>query len=303
MSLSFIANLGIVDCKHDKLHVHVYHEGQGKKGGNNVASLIVKTLKMFDWIDKDFHLNIIFDNCPGQNKNNIVLRLVPYFVETGMFKKVDFIFLIVGHTKNNADRLFNTMKKRYRVSNVYTMNMLLTELRSENIIPIKVDDGDMRDYDKMLGNYYKRYPAIEEFHIFACLSADKGTRHFNVKITQADTPGAKSITFNAIKQGFKGRENYPRTKKGLIRAIANRKDSIRNDEPEIIPPPGINPYKQVELFTKYRDLLDEDSKDITCPRPSKEVWALVKDEKEMNKKRKLDKKKIQIELLEKMASL
>ena len=49
-----IFNLGMVDHAHDygngnynaHLHAHVYHEGVGKKGANNVASLIMKTLKL-----------------------------------------------------------------------------------------------------------------------------------------------------------------------------------------------------------------------------------------------------------------
>ena len=37
-------------------------------------------------------LNSIFDNCSGQNKNNTVLKLVPYLVEMKMFKKVIISF-------------------------------------------------------------------------------------------------------------------------------------------------------------------------------------------------------------------
>ena len=81
--------LGIVDTahnissSHDHLYAHVYDEGQGAKGGNNVASLIMKTLKMLGWLDDPQiqELSIVFDNCTGQNKNNYVLRLIPYLVE------------------------------------------------------------------------------------------------------------------------------------------------------------------------------------------------------------------------------
>ena len=39
-----VANLGVVNCCDDVMQVHVYHEGDGKKGGNAVASLIMKSL-------------------------------------------------------------------------------------------------------------------------------------------------------------------------------------------------------------------------------------------------------------------
>jgi hypothetical protein len=96
----------------------VYHEGVGKKGANNVASLIVKTLQQLNLLREDSaggELNIIFDNCSGQNKNNTVLRLAGWLNAMKYFDTVNFIFLVVGHTKNAADRLFNLLKSEYRL--------------------------------------------------------------------------------------------------------------------------------------------------------------------------------------------
>ena len=77
------------------LHAHVYHEGVGKKGANNVASLLIKTFKYLKWMREDEtaeKVTMIFDNCTGQNKNNCVLKLVGYLVELGYFKRVKFLF-------------------------------------------------------------------------------------------------------------------------------------------------------------------------------------------------------------------
>ncbi len=100
----------------DHMHCHVYQEGIASKGPNNVASLILKTLADSNIIrdnEKRGELNIIFDNCARQNKNNTVLRLIPYLVELGYFKAVNFVFLVVGHAKNSADMLFNVLKTIY----------------------------------------------------------------------------------------------------------------------------------------------------------------------------------------------
>ncbi len=51
-SLLTVFNLGVVNHAHtyndgrvsEHMHAHLYHEGVGKKGTNNVASLILKTL-------------------------------------------------------------------------------------------------------------------------------------------------------------------------------------------------------------------------------------------------------------------
>ncbi len=81
------------ECNH--LHAHVYHEGVGKKGANNVASLIIKMLKLLELLDKSCargELSIIFDNCTGQKKNNTVLKLLVWLTKMGYFKEVNFVF-------------------------------------------------------------------------------------------------------------------------------------------------------------------------------------------------------------------
>ncbi len=66
-----IHNLGIVDHAHvyddgrvmEHMHCHVYHEGVGKKGANNVALLIMKTLRGLNLLREDLvggELNIVF---------------------------------------------------------------------------------------------------------------------------------------------------------------------------------------------------------------------------------------------------
>ncbi len=95
------------------MHIHMYTDAVGKKGANNVASLIMKTLRLLNLLKEHTigrELNIIFDNCCGQNKNNTVLRLVAWLAQLGHVHEVNFIFLVVGHTKNAADRLFNSLK-------------------------------------------------------------------------------------------------------------------------------------------------------------------------------------------------
>ena len=113
------------------MHCHVYHKGVGKKGANNVSSLIMKTLRGLNLLRKDSvggELNIVFDNCSGQNKNNTVLKLVAWLMAMGYFKSVQFIFLVVGHTKNAADRLFNSLKHEYLNQNLFMFDELVRAL-------------------------------------------------------------------------------------------------------------------------------------------------------------------------------
>ena len=69
-----VYNLGMVDHAHvynngrisEHMHCHVYNKAVAKKGANNVASLIVKTLRRLNLLREDSaggELNINFDNC------------------------------------------------------------------------------------------------------------------------------------------------------------------------------------------------------------------------------------------------
>jgi hypothetical protein len=135
----------------------------------------MKTLRQLNILQDDCRgkeLNVVFDNCcPGQNKNHHVLWLVPYLVEMGYFHCVlNFIFLVVGHTKNAADRRFNNLKMLYRKSNVCTFNQLMEVCgKSPHVTVVQVVDGDFKDYDNFLGLFYgKRIAAVTKPHIFSC---------------------------------------------------------------------------------------------------------------------------------------
>ena len=82
------------------------------------------------------YLSIFCDNCSGQNKNNTVLRMAAYLVECGYFKEVEVVFLIVGHTKNACDWLFNTMKVFYRNQNVMSFSQLTPILNKSRLIQV-----------------------------------------------------------------------------------------------------------------------------------------------------------------------
>ena len=122
--------LGIVDCnsKKDHLHAYIYTEAEGGKGGNLVASLLMKYLLDRGLLDgrQRYKLTIILDNCTGQNKNKMVLRLAPYLKMKNHFEHVSILFLVASHTKNTADRLFNLLKKDYICHNVFSLTELIT---------------------------------------------------------------------------------------------------------------------------------------------------------------------------------
>jgi hypothetical protein len=136
-----VYNLGVVNHAHvyndrwfsEHLHCHVYTKGVGKKGANNVALLIMKTLQKLNLLCKDSvggKLNIIFDNCSSQKKNNTVLKLPAWLMAMRYFKEIHFIFLVVSHTKNVADLLFNLLKQDYWKQSLFTLTSWCESIRT-----------------------------------------------------------------------------------------------------------------------------------------------------------------------------
>ena len=271
-----VYNLGMVDHAHryndgrvaEHLHCHVYHEGVGKKGATNVASLIMKTLRELQLLREDAvggELNIIFDNCSGQNKNNTVLKLALWIMAMGYFKSVQFIFLVVGHTKNAADRLFNLLKEDYRRRNLFTFDQLATALdQSPSVTIHRTVANDFLDYDSLLdGIYRKLVSIIKQNHIFACVDDDG----FEMRYRESNLREHQELIVRPRKKHWKD---------------ADRTELIEYAEQVLKPIPcvGLNPYKMVEMYKNYRPVVPvEYHPDVLYENPSPEVWSKVKVEK------------------------
>ena len=66
-------------------------------------------------------LNIIINNCVGQNKNCMVICTTPYMIDGGVFESENLKFHQRSH-QNACNRMFNhVMKKNYSKRNmIYT---------------------------------------------------------------------------------------------------------------------------------------------------------------------------------------
>jgi len=268
-----VYNLGMVNHAHEyedgtikeHMYAHVYHEGVGKKGANNVASLIVKTLRRLYLLQDDSvggELNIIFDNCSGQNKNNTVLKLAMLLKAAGYFTSVNFIFLIVGHTKNAADRLFNSLKHEYRKKNLYTMEDLIRSLDvSNSVTVIPTVPEDFNNYDAFCKDLFRDLTSkVKQNHIFAC------SEHDRMSLRES----------NMVEHKI---SNHKCSKKGRLTSAAELKRQL-SDNLTKVECVGINPYKQVEMHFKYGPQVPEDKrKDLLYCEPDSKVMSLVKVER------------------------
>ena len=164
---------GIVDTCDDTLHAKVYGEDVAGKGGNCVASMIMEHVQSQlvptpgeANVEPIKELNLVMDNCGGQNKNRHVLRLLTVLVKRQIVKRVNAIFLVKGHTKNPCDRMFNLLKKDTREDNIYTPAMLFEALNRQDGVTAKLFDSFF-DWDDWETRYMRKsIPAIKSFHLF-----------------------------------------------------------------------------------------------------------------------------------------
>ena len=211
-------------------------------------------------------LTICFDNCTGQNKNNTVMKLMVWLCEMGYFKKISFIFLVVGHTKNSCDRHFNLQKKGYRKGNIFVMDELLTVLDESPYVTVhEAKEEDFFDWDEYLSLFYSDFvKKIKQNHIFSCTHGayDKNKTKLIVDLRKSDLPEHEIVQHNAIKRGFFGRFDFPEGKKTKLQvAVAARPLIMRRalkEKLKIIECPGLNIYKQLELYKHYKPIIPQE---------------------------------------------
>jgi hypothetical protein len=228
----------------------------------------MKMLQKLNLLHKDSvcgELNIIFDNCSSQNKNNTVLKLPAWLMAMGYFKEIHFIFLMVGHAKNAADRRFNLLKQEYWKQNLFTFDKLVRTLDKLLLLPIHPTVAkDFLNYSKLLDSL--NWPLsgnIKTNHIFSC--TDNGTQ---ITIRQSNLDEHQEYVLNLCKRGTWDKV----TQNQLI----EHADKVLKP----IQCVGLNPYKIVEMFKNYRPNVPiEYHSDLMHAEPSEEVWLKGKVEK------------------------
>jgi hypothetical protein len=103
--------------------------------------------------------------------------MAAWIKQMGYFKKVNFAFLVVGHTKNAADSLFNSLKHEYRKRNLFTRQELfetLNVLDSMMVVPTILED--FLDYDVLMDDVYRDLAGmVQQNHMFSCHDDNEDT--------------------------------------------------------------------------------------------------------------------------------
>ncbi len=180
----------------------------------------------------------------------------------GYFKEILFIFLVIGHTKNAADRLLNLLKQDYQKRNLFMFDKLVRTLDKLLLLTIHPTVAeDFLNYSKLLGSlYWLLMGNIKTNHIFSC--TDNGMQ---ITIQQSNLKEHQEYVLDLWKRG---------TWNGVTWAqLIEHADKVLKP----IQCVGLNPYKIVEMYKNYRPNVPvEYHSDVMYVEPSEEVWLKVK---------------------------
>lgn len=230
---------GVVDCstKPTQMAAHTYFEMDGKKGGNNVASMMWNELERQGLTTGPTvpEIVMVFDNCAGQNKNRHVLRLLSIMVARKMTKLARCSFLVKGHTKNDCDRMYNQMKQRYRSANCYTPDdmCVFIDTSSDDITLVRV--GGFSDWDTYEDKYIYRPELFLQYHVFTVTAVKPNVLQCQEAI---DRP---IVELKMVKQEFHG-TNWADTLLTELRPLAA---------------PGLRDIKWKTMYDQWRKYIPE----------------------------------------------
>ena len=281
----FVFGIADVTVQPTHLYAYCYDEGTGKKGANNVASLLMHHLKSQQILKEDENgnpimgkcLTIAADNCTGQNKNNTVLALAAFLCEKGYFGEVEILFYVRGHTKNACDRLFNLLKIEFHNKDIFTFkfkeesdNLLNVLDCCEDVTVVEATKDMFRDWDNYTNKLYRPLNKVLINHVFRVTHGEQGKSKTTMITKEDDAIGTEA-------------EHRQELAKRMTEA---RRLEILSQEPAELEPPGIREIKQVDLYRKWGKLVPEQFRDVTCPAVSREMIERVTKARKANKKNK-----------------
>ncbi|XP_062606259.1 uncharacterized protein LOC134268076 isoform X1 [Saccostrea cucullata] len=246
-----------------KCHVFgICSEGSGKqtfylideasnpgKGANSVTSMVHHYFDKFGHGETD--IKVHFDNCTGQNKNNVVLWYGLWRVLTGLHRTIEYSMMVAGHTKFEPDWHFGVWKVHWRNTYAETISQVAesvrTSSRSGHNIPQVVGDGEdpvlFYEWKNYLQVYFKPLKYLTRYHHFFMDSENPGI------ITCRENASSEPVTFMLLKS----------------------KSKVPN--PGVLPSPsvikGLEPARQWYLYDHIREhCYSETAKECICPKPT-----------------------------------
>ena len=136
-----------------------------RKGMNNIASRLLCFLNdkgyyfhLYGKNHKMPEIDILVDNCGGQNNNNLMIRFLN-IIKGGRFFGTDTShFYIKSHTNNYCGRVFKSLKVLYQKQNVFIFEKCCGIFNTRNNVEvIQLFHEKLFDLESLLNYIYDRH--------------------------------------------------------------------------------------------------------------------------------------------------
>lgn len=152
-------NLTVYELQTGRGLCYTWHEGEGNRGANDIASCIVKYLQRID--DEGYnHVVMYSDTCGGQNRNKIFSAAMVHFLSVSKnISKIEHKYFESGHSQMECDSMHSAIEKAYKNKQVdlpcgfiehmkqarRSRNYIVEELSHENFLDFKsLNDAAMK---------------------------------------------------------------------------------------------------------------------------------------------------------------
>ncbi len=181
------------------------------------------------------------------------MQYLAWRVLSGLNKKIEISFMMVGHTKFAPDWAFGLLKQRFRKSVVGCLDdmvRVVNESASVNVAQLVGSES---------GNtFVRQYNWSDYFHKFYKRQAFDGIKSFHHLKFDQTRPG--KVMVREVSDGEEKELTV------LAKPHLHWKPDP-NDLPQEIHPPGLSRERRQYLFDKIREFCPEESRDKVCPNP------------------------------------
>ena len=238
---------GIYSALENTMMCYTYDEREAGKGANEVISFLHNFLSTREIQTPNIRIHA--DNCRGQNKNKYVMWYLVWLAATGRVKRVEFKFMIKGHTHFIVDSNIGHIKREFQRSDVFCLEhweLVINRSAVTNKARV-VDCNDVYDWKKILYSYFKGFDGISKFQHFAVDSTDPG--------------------WIWAKNGF---NDDVWKKRKLLKSDKSIKLKKFKNIPKYLPSvrfKGGKPEKEKSIYKNLRQYVKDEWKDELCPDP------------------------------------
>lgn len=264
----YVYNLGFHEFQNNARDMFVWPETEGSRGSQEIASCLVKYIKMF----ADTHDRIVLwsDSCIGQNRNiKTVLSLLKLVQSTDIkAKSIEMKFLVSGHTYLPNDADFAVIESNAKkIQHIYSpndwINIIATCKRKEQFRVVKMTHFDFFSTKSLENNVCNRktntagkpvnwlqmrWIKLERSKPWVIQYKNNFDENFGFENINIRKKG-KVMLLNSVSQSLL----YPET-----RAITKEKKKDMIDLLKYIPPVYHTFYKNLKTVSSQKDYSEED---------------------------------------------